>query len=93
MNEERPLHDYIDMEAYDVVSGDTYRDLSVNFDSKVDELREREKQCGALREVLNMCARSNHGKAIELGLSDRNFEDCGDPTCMEARKLLGDSHG
>ena len=27
MNEERPLNEYIDMEAYDVVSGDAYRAL------------------------------------------------------------------
>jgi len=63
------------------------------MDALMEENRELKEQLQTYREVLNMCARSNHGKAIELGLSDRNFEDCGDPTCMEARKLLGDSHG
>ena len=29
----KPLHDYIDMEAYDVVAGQTYRDLVEQFEA------------------------------------------------------------
>jgi hypothetical protein len=36
---EQPLHDYIDMEAYDVVAGQTYRDLVEQLETLRGEVR------------------------------------------------------
>lgn len=41
-----------------------------------------------LRDLVNVYARLNHSKAVELGLTDRNFDECQDPMCVAARAAL-----
>lgn len=67
MSEERPLNEYIDMEAYDVVSGERYRELVEQLESKRENKVTLMREVSRLREALLEVQRLTSGAVSEEG--------------------------
>lgn len=54
---EPPLHDYIDMEAYDVVPGDVHRRLVEQLEAEAQYRVKAEQAIARLEEAVRVCGR------------------------------------